>query len=731
MANDPVTDFRVALQGTLSLLEDGAPTKLVGEDSTLISVDALTDQAVSTIGYVYLSESATGAQNAALVQAALAATDSVRLVGSGLFQMGQVTLTSNKSIDGSSGTQLCPSANNNIFSANGSENIRISGLRISDVDGNPLSTSPYIRIQNSTGIEICGNVFTNHAGDAVRLNNVSEVRIERNTYKNGYANDVSLGVSSDLYMEGSFSDVIVAGNRHYARTSILNAKNIAIFAAHSTGENTGWTDVRVVDNFCTGYRRGGIYITEENPLTIFRSGRCVISQNIIRNSGQHAIKTKNTWYCVVGENIIDGFELLKKEQPNSGISGGIYINASQGSVVSSNHILGRNTKFYSGTIISGGTSTVTLPAGIGAAGNDEIAFMDIFLTGGAGAGQSARIASYNRTTGVTTVSPAFSIAADATTTFDIFTAPAQGVRVAQYYLDDLASITPRGREPTTVANNVIEDCRFGVTAYVENVLISGNTCFGVSGGIELEPVAVRGNGFHTAVLGNLLIGGGAYSTKSPGITVTNGTAIKLANNTIESFGTVGVLLSATTDVDVSDNKILNNGGSPGAGNYGVNINNCNGVRIVGNEIGNLTGIVTQEYGLRFGGTNTDICVIGNRLMRNNLGAVLSPPANDIYVNDNQGWDYEIALANSATPSVKNGTKFGTSGTTSITNFADGYDGQEIEVRRGSADTTVVYGGSTIRLANQVDVVLSRTAGAHCITLRRVSGVWMEIARATV
>jgi hypothetical protein len=83
------------------------------------------------------------------------------------------------------------------------------------------------------------------------------------------------------------------------------------------------------------------------------------------------------------------------------------------------------------------------------------------------------------------------------------------------------------------------------------------------------------------------------------------------------------------------------------------------------------------------------------------------------------------LADDATPSVLNGTKFVTGGTTGITDFDDGVVGQTIEVLSAHA-VTVTHGASAIVLKGGADFGM---AVGDALTLTMfVTGVWQEVAR---
>lgn len=87
----------------------------------------------------------------------------------------------------------------------------------------------------------------------------------------------------------------------------------------------------------------------------------------------------------------------------------------------------------------------------------------------------------------------------------------------------------------------------------------------------------------------------------------------------------------------------------------------------------------------------------------------------------------IAFANAdTTPSVGVGQLFvfANAGATSVTNFDDGGDGQEILIR-GDGNTTLIHNASLLKLKGAVNVAPGVDG---VLRLRRIGGVWIEIAR---
>ncbi len=83
----------------------------------------------------------------------------------------------------------------------------------------------------------------------------------------------------------------------------------------------------------------------------------------------------------------------------------------------------------------------------------------------------------------------------------------------------------------------------------------------------------------------------------------------------------------------------------------------------------------------------------------------------------------ITLADSATPSVKGGNKFITGGTTTITNFTDGYDGQEITIV--SAHAVTLTDGTYLVLRSSTDYVMASSDTIRLV-YRASNDKWYQI-----
>jgi len=189
-------------------------------------------------------------------------------------------------------------------------------------------------------------------------------------------------------------------------------------------------------------------------------------------------------------------------------------------------------------------------------------------------------------------------------------------------------------------------------------------------------------------------------------------------NRIEDFGT-GIQFEGTINrAVVSENIIRGNTGSAIALNAATTI--CHG-----NIVANGTG----GDGISIGAACANGFCVRNFVSGGDNG-ILDDAGGTLRVDDNEvsGATASItnlcrALANSATPSVKNARWVSNANTTTITNLTNGYNGQVVTIN-GLASFTVQTGGS-IQLNGGVN--FSMTSG-DMLTLLNNNGTWQELAR---
>jgi len=156
-----------------------------------------------------------------------------------------------------------------------------------------------------------------------------------------------------------------------------------------------------------------------------------------------------------------------------------------------------------------------------------------------------------------------------------------------------------------------------------------------------------------------------------------------------------------------------------------------------NNVSNTTGGATDVdiYTLEF----SDVKELGNLAIRNNLtnsvlaarstlltitGAITDSSYFDMDTGNTLSVATPTTLADDATPTVKYGHRFLTGGTTTITDFDDGVEGQEIVILSEHAIT--ITDGTNIFLAGSVNFVMAATGSLTLV--QKADGKWYEISR---
>jgi parallel beta-helix repeat protein len=311
-----------------------------------------------------------------------------------------------------------------------------------------------------------------------------------------------------------------------------------------------------------------------------------------------------------------------------------------------------------------------------------------------------------------------------------------------------------------VGSGIIFNGALGFTT--TNLAITGNVCRnnGFSG-IQCDVVYLT----EDDVPSGITITGNVCSVHPEGgialLTIDNSTCV--GNSCSDNL--YGIVIDETSNTTISANSCFDTRAAGArtqvAGilvNAGVGTRHINGVIVVGNSCYNNTqdgisgiavGASDEVNGLtvasnqcrnnsRYGvlcvnnGAFTRLAVNGNNCSGNTT-ADLRVDVLDAAINDNVYTTQEsvqsyLLTNNSTTPSVLGGRSVFTatnSAPTSITNFTNGVDGQEITIYATNANTTLVTGGS-IRLAGDVNFAMGSNS---TVRLRRLSTLWVEVGRA--
>lgn len=192
---------------------------------------------------------------------------------------------------------------------------------------------------------------------------------------------------------------------------------------------------------------------------------------------------------------------------------------------------------------------------------------------------------------------------------------------------------------------------------------------------------------------------------------------------VAECGTFGLIADFVDYLQINGGIFFDNGqdtANPGLRLATVDEFSLNGVRST-----NIAG-VTQNYGITFSGAAGPGIIDGCDFDGNNLGPFLSLP-DTVYVGKNKGmWQPSVTFTSAdATPSVSGREVFGTAGTTTITDFDDGEDGQTIYVKANGSIT--VQHSASILLDGAVNFAM---VANNTLSLTRFGGTWIEVGRKT-
>jgi putative cofactor-binding repeat protein len=305
-----------------------------------------------------------------------------------------------------------------------------------------------------------------------------------------------------------------------------------------------------------------------------------------------------------------------------------------------------------------------------------------------------------------------------------------------------AAIHVRGANKNIVSNNTINDTSIGVMLYVgddedgcyDNV-ISNNTINGAEFGVKLTELNTL------PATGNIITGNTFSVISATAIQIAGSSNIISLNvmiNDIQNGIKVNPSTTATTDENViTGNRIM----AKTTSSQAIDISaTANGTIITNNSISDTeTAIILRDGDVAVitgnyidNSTVNDIKVlagenltISNNVISNISGGIdiaAGSTANRIHANTS----VEIpAFTNAdATPTVNSGNIYRTVGTTAITDFIDGYEGQIITVIAESSIT--ITDGTNIFLSGSVNFAMTDTDTLTLI--QKADGKWYEISR---
>lgn len=278
-----------------------------------------------------------------------------------------------------------------------------------------------------------------------------------------------------------------------------------------------------------------------------------------------------------------------------------------------------------------------------------------------------------------------------------------------------------------IAGNMIRTAgKFGITVRDPNAegestgfaLIANNTV-----------TATTMSGIHVLERGRVkIIGNTTDATAEYGVLVANTTAqdelISIENNTIRNPAASGIQVDYASELRISGNTVK------GAATHGIAVANATDILVTGNLVKNHV-----SRGITIASTVTR-GIVSDNVVRGD-GASLEGMRLDgnVRLTDNQATnnvanfigDYanvRLLAVNDTTPSVLDGKVFRTLNTsaTTISNFDDGYDGQEITIIVRDANTTFDMTGAGLRGNQGVDWVAADNDTITCVYQASVA-VW--------
>lgn len=196
----------------------------------------------------------------------------------------------------------------------------------------------------------------------------------------------------------------------------------------------------------------------------------------------------------------------------------------------------------------------------------------------------------------------------------------------------------------------------------------------------------------------------------------------ITGNYCDEPGTSGIYIqNSTADRSIVSNNICKNGNNEESGiRAGIHLANIDNCVVTNNICYDDQGSATQDYGIYTSGTSTGNIIRNNQLSGNKTGTVSLVGAN--YTDETVG--IITFTSTDATPTVGGGSVFITAGTTTITDFDDGYTGKIITVIAASSIT--ITDGTNILLNSSANWAMTDTD--TLTLLQKADGKWYEMGR---
>lgn len=262
--------------------------------------------------------------------------------------------------------------------------------------------------------------------------------------------------------------------------------------------------------------------------------------------------------------------------------------------------------------------------------------------------------------------------------------------------------TDFGTERATINNNTLESC------HKSGIILNGGI---------VDNVTINGN-----ILRDCGTGSGSIATNTAsGSTQTN---ITMANNVITDSAGIGIRINGQLADSSITGNVITNSTNAGLELVSTGTDPIDNLNITGNVVIDGSG-----KGLNMSGSNfTNIVVVGNNFSGNATPSTTKVSDTETEQNlfaNNIGMGFVIpTLADTdATPSVGQGNVFLTSGTTTITDFDDGFEGQEITII--AEHTVTITDGTNIFTPTGGDLTMNATDILYLI--QKADGKWYTIS----
>jgi hypothetical protein len=591
-----------------------------------------------------------------------------------------------------------------VISAAGLSDIVVEGLTIL---ANSSNRGVGVLFTSCTHAKAQNLKISRHGGAGVKLNSCIKSSVLSNTFAVAANNSVfGVPTSSDIMLENTNSNCLVGLNICHSG----GGYGIQV-RTNATGDHNDYHQIS--GNTIDGYNSYGIMLYRDGPYvagddqSVFG---CMISNNVVRNiSGARPLEPGSTSY------------------PQGA---GIYIQGAESTIVDGNQLEYTNTATNNDFLAPGAIGLVSV--GSATVTNNKMSYgryglhiNDSLRTGNYGGaflvqGNSAKhmavdglqsikrpfikitnnLFAFNGRFGINIAAGSTPVAVPCV---DVSQNTVIGNASTQILLTYV--ISPRcagniidGRQEST-AKAMANISGGGVVSYT----VTDGGSFGTPGATAPQVVIVGAVG--SGATATAVLAGGVVSSITPGAV---GTGYTVAPEVLLVGGMgAGGLHGISCGTGCSDPML--------DGNI-VSYVQTRGLEISASTTGNLARVINNIT--RFCGTGIYADVASE--MSGNRGANNTSDYGGIF-------SLVRVLADSATPSVKNGDLFTTNGVTSTTiaDLIDGYLGQTVTLRAAAA-ITIQHGSSVIRLAGSVNFTM--TSGST-LTLRKFSAAtWDEVSR---